>query len=163
MIAMLVVGCVLLLVFAVWDFRFAKRPVVALRFLRNRAVLAASWIGFFDFVCFLSLLSRSAVLIDLQVSFYLTSTYLYSFVLVVKPWYVFALFHRLHANLPPRRFRSLVDANYFSSCVSVALTVFGICAGVYMRFAHRYKWLLVVGLVIRLAYVFSLSCLKAVC
>ncbi|THH28555.1 hypothetical protein EUX98_g5621 [Antrodiella citrinella] len=113
-IAMLVVGVVLLFVFGGWDFKMAKFPVIALRFLKNRAVLAAAWIGFFDFV-----------------SFYLTNTYLFSFVLVVKPW-------------------PLINATYFSSCISVALTVFGICAGVYMRFAQRYKWLLVVGLVIRL-------------
>lgn len=50
MIAMLVVGCVLFFVFAVWDLRFASRPVIAWRFLRNRSVLFAAWIGFFDFV-----------------------------------------------------------------------------------------------------------------
>ncbi|TCD63466.1 hypothetical protein EIP91_005375 [Steccherinum ochraceum] len=114
-IAMLVVGCVLCLVFGVWDFRFAKRPVVALRFLKNRAVVASSWAGFFDFV-----------------SGSLTTTYLYSFVLVVKPW-------------------SLINTNYFASCANVSLCVFGICGGIYMRFAHRYKWLLVVSHVIRLA------------
>ena len=69
MIAMLVVGVILLGVFAGWDFKLAKRPVVALRYIKNRAVLAAAWIGFLDFV-----------------SFYLTNTYLFSFVLVVKPW-----------------------------------------------------------------------------
>ena len=50
MIAMLVVGVFLLAVFAIWDLRFAKRPVVAPRFLRNRGVVLAAWIGFFDFV-----------------------------------------------------------------------------------------------------------------
>lgn len=70
-IAMLVVGLVSLALFAVWDLRFARRPVIARRFLGNVSVLGAAWIGFFDFV-----------------SFYLTFTYLYSFVLVVKPWSV---------------------------------------------------------------------------
>ena len=50
MIAMLVIGCVLLCLFAVWDLRFASRPVIAPRFLRNRSVVFASLIGFFDFV-----------------------------------------------------------------------------------------------------------------
>ncbi|KAI0781782.1 drug:h+ antiporter [Abortiporus biennis] len=113
-IAMLVVGCVLLPIFGVWDFRFAKRPVVAWRFIKNRGVIGAAWIGFFDFV-----------------SFYLTNTYLFSFVYVVKPW-------------------SLVDMNYFSQTQTVALTVFGILSGLGMRFLHRYKYLLVGGLCIRL-------------
>ncbi|KAI0092894.1 drug:h+ antiporter [Irpex rosettiformis] len=113
-IAMLVVGIVLLFVFAGWDIRFATRPVMPGRFLRNRAFVAASWIGFLDFV-----------------SFYLTNTYLYSFILVVKPW-------------------PLLHATYFSSTQTVALTIFGIMAGGIMTFTRRYKWLLVVGLCIRL-------------
>ncbi|PSS03712.1 hypothetical protein PHLCEN_2v3966 [Hermanssonia centrifuga] len=113
-IAMLVIGIVLLFVFSVWETWFAKRPVVPLRFLRNRSFIGAAWIGFFDFV-----------------SFYLTNTYLYSFVLVVKPW-------------------SLINVTYFTSTQTVALTVFGIMAGVIMRFTHRYKWLLFTGLCIRL-------------
>jgi len=102
-------------VFAIWDLYYASRPVIAPRFVRNRSVVCASLIGFFDFV-----------------SFYLTFTYLYSFVLVVKPW-------------------SLVNATYFIQTQSVALTFFGIIAGVSMRFLHRYKYVLVVGLTIRLA------------
>ncbi|KAH7919716.1 MFS general substrate transporter [Leucogyrophana mollusca] len=113
-IAMLAVGVVLLAVFVFWDLYIAKHPVIAPRFLRNRSVVFASLIGFFDFV-----------------SFYLTFTYLYSFVLVVKPW-------------------SLVDATYFIQTQSVALTFFGILAGVTMRFLRGYKHVLVVGLSIRL-------------
>ena len=50
MIAMLVCGWVLLPVFALWDIKYAKRPVIAQRFLFNRTVVCAAWIGFFDFV-----------------------------------------------------------------------------------------------------------------
>lgn len=114
-IAMLVMGVVLLAVFGIWDLCFASRPVIAPRFVRNRSVVCAALIGFFDFM-----------------SFYLTFTYLYSFVLVVKPW-------------------SLVNATYFIQAQSVALTFFGIIAGVSMRFLHRYKYVLVIGLVVRLA------------
>ncbi|KAG2353161.1 major facilitator superfamily domain-containing protein [Suillus spraguei] len=114
-IAMLVVGVVLLAVFAVWDLRYASEPVIAARFVRNRSVVCAALIGFFDFM-----------------SFFLTFTYLYSFVLVVKPW-------------------SLVNAMYFVQVQSVALTFFGMLAGLSMRFLHRYKYVLVIGLVIRLA------------
>lgn len=84
------------------------------RFLKNRAFVAASWIGFLDFV-----------------SFYLTNTYLYSFILVVKPW-------------------PLLHVTYFSSTQTVALTIFGIMAGGIMTLTRRYKWLLVIGLCIRL-------------
>ncbi len=49
-IAMLLLGFILLFVFALWDFRYAKRPVVALRFVKNRSILGAAWIGFLDFV-----------------------------------------------------------------------------------------------------------------
>ncbi|KIP10562.1 hypothetical protein PHLGIDRAFT_115319 [Phlebiopsis gigantea 11061_1 CR5-6] len=114
MIAMIVVGCVLLFVYIGWETWFAKRPVMPTRFLKNRAFIGASWIGFFDFV-----------------SFYLTNTYLYSFIIVVKPW-------------------SLVDATYFTETQTVALTFFGICGGLIMRLTGRYKWMLVVGLCIRL-------------
>lgn len=57
--------------------------------------------------------------------------YLFSFVLVVKPW-------------------SQLDAQYFMSTQTVALTVFGIMAGAIMLYVRRYKPFLVVGLVIRL-------------
>ncbi|KAH9846877.1 drug:h+ antiporter [Lenzites betulinus] len=114
MIAMIVIGCVLLPVFALWDIYFAKRPVIARRFLTNPSVVFAAWIGFFDFF-----------------SFYMSFTYLYSFVLVTKPW-------------------SLINATYFSQTQTVALTVFGITAGFGMRYIRRYKWILFTGLCIRL-------------
>lgn len=52
---MLVIGVVLLVVFAIWELHFASRPVIAPRFVRNRSVVCASLIGFFDFVSFCSL------------------------------------------------------------------------------------------------------------
>ncbi|KIN99039.1 hypothetical protein M404DRAFT_16569 [Pisolithus tinctorius Marx 270] len=114
-IAMLIVGVVLLGVFAYWDIRVAKIPVFAPRFMRNTSVIIAALIGFFDFM-----------------SFYLTYTYLYSFVLVVKPW-------------------SLVNATYFMQAQSVALTFSGIIAGICMRYFHRYKYVLITGLIVRFA------------
>ncbi|CAE6385752.1 unnamed protein product [Rhizoctonia solani] len=114
MIAMLTVGPLLLIAFGIHEWKFAAHPIVPMRFLRNKAVVGAALIGFFDFV-----------------SFYLTFSYLYSFVFVVKGW-------------------ELRYLNYFSSTQTVALTVFGIIAGTIMRATHRYKWMLVVGLFIRL-------------
>lgn len=49
-IATLSLGLVLLLLFGVWDLRYAPRPVIAPRFVRNRSVVFASCVGFFDFV-----------------------------------------------------------------------------------------------------------------
>ncbi|KAI0353438.1 drug:h+ antiporter [Trametes cingulata] len=114
MIATLVLGWVLLPVFALWDIRYAKRPVIARRFLFNRTVVCAAWIGFFDFL-----------------SYFLTYTYLSSFVLVTKPW-------------------SMTSVFYFGQVQTLGLTFFGIIAGVLMRFLHRYKWILFSGLCIRL-------------
>ncbi|KAI6000943.1 hypothetical protein EDC04DRAFT_2791361 [Pisolithus marmoratus] len=102
-IAMLIIGVALLGVFAYWDIRVAKVPVMAPRFVRNRSVVLAAFIGFFDFM-----------------SFYLTYTYLYSFVLVVKPW-------------------SLVNATYFMQVQSGALTFSGIYVlviGLIVRFVR---------------------------
>ncbi|KAG8793831.1 hypothetical protein FRC12_001461 [Ceratobasidium sp. 428] len=114
MIAMLTVGPILLILFGIYEWKFASHPIVPMKFLRNKAVVGAALIGFFDFV-----------------SFYLTFSYLYSFVFVVKGW-------------------ELRYLNYFSSTQTVALTVFGILAGIIMRATHRYKWMLVTGLTIRL-------------
>jgi len=115
MIAMLVVGFVLTILFAFYEVLFAKRPVITSRFWGNKAVVAACTIGFFDFV-----------------SYYLTYTYLFSFIVVTKDW-------------------SQVDINYFSNTQTIALTIFGIVGGVVMRLTHRYKYLLIIGLIIRLA------------
>ncbi|THH07782.1 hypothetical protein EW145_g3143 [Phellinidium pouzarii] len=97
-----------------WDLKVASRPVIAPRFVRNRSVVLASLIGFIDFF-----------------SYYLTYVYLYSFVLVVKPW-------------------STLDATYFMQTQTIALTIFGCVAGVIMWWTRRYKFVLVGGLVIRL-------------
>ncbi|KAG8996659.1 hypothetical protein FRB94_008156 [Tulasnella sp. JGI-2019a] len=114
MIAMLVIGPILLIAFIFWELRFAKEPVVAWRFLRNRNIVGATLIGFFDFV-----------------SFYISYLYLYSFIVVTKPW-------------------SLTNLGYLSITQSVALTFFGICCGVIMAYLRIWKVLLIVGLSIRL-------------
>ena len=66
----------------------------------------------------------------MQVSFYISFLYLFVFVVVVKPW-------------------SLVNANYFMSTQTVALTLFGIVAGFSMVYLRRYKIIVIVGLAIR--------------
>ena len=49
-IAMIVVGCVLLATFFVYDTGFAKVPILSKQFIKNKSIVAASWIGFLDFV-----------------------------------------------------------------------------------------------------------------
>lgn len=115
MIAMIVLGPIFLIAFAIYEWKFSPKPLAPGRFLRNPSVVIASLIGFFDFV-----------------SFYLTYAYLYSFVYITQPSW------------------SVRELTYFANTQSVALTVFAIMAGVIMRFTHRFKWLLVFGLVVRL-------------
>jgi hypothetical protein len=45
MVAMLVIGPILLIIFGYWELNWAKEPVVAWRFLKNRNVVAAALIG----------------------------------------------------------------------------------------------------------------------
>lgn len=86
---MIVVGCVVLCLFIVWDSYFARHPICPRRFLKNRAFQAAIWISFFDFVSSIFDVVIFAILMrHRQVSFYISNVYLYSFVYVVKPWYV---------------------------------------------------------------------------
>ncbi|PVF93334.1 MFS general substrate transporter [Serendipita vermifera] len=66
-IAMIVVGPIIIILFGVYEAKFAKFPIIPAHILKNKAVMAASLIGFFDFI-----------------SFYLTFLYLYSFIYVTK-------------------------------------------------------------------------------
>ncbi len=45
MIAMLALGPIFLALFVFWEYKFAKEPVVAWRFLKNRNVVGAALIG----------------------------------------------------------------------------------------------------------------------
>ncbi|KAF9065856.1 drug:h+ antiporter [Rhodocollybia butyracea] len=65
------------------------------------------------------------------VSFYLQYTYQYSFIFVTRDW-------------------SVVNQNYFAYTQSLSLTVFGILAGFVQAYTRRTKWLLTIGLCIRL-------------
>jgi len=47
---MIVVGGVLFFTFVVYDTKFAKVPILSKQFIKNKSIVAASWIGFLDFV-----------------------------------------------------------------------------------------------------------------
>ncbi|GJN94076.1 hypothetical protein Rhopal_007140-T1 [Rhodotorula paludigena] len=66
------------------------------------------------------------------VSFYLQYTFQYTFISVTKDW-------------------SIADQGYFAYTQTLALTFAAICAGFFQLYFRRTKWLLVGGLVVRLA------------
>ena len=82
-------------------------------------------------------------------SYYLTFTYLYAFIVVVKPWYVVANSQMSHYAEASIHVRTIVEVNYFMQAQTVALTLFGIIAGLGMLYLRRYKIMLLIGLVIR--------------
>jgi hypothetical protein len=88
MISPLVIGICLLPVFVVYEWKVARYPIIPRRFVTNRSVVIAMLIGSFDFVCSSHPLIPCSLPDTPQISFYLSFTYLYSFVYVVKPWYV---------------------------------------------------------------------------
>ncbi|KAJ9093910.1 hypothetical protein QFC19_008142 [Naganishia cerealis] len=66
---MLLTGLVLFPIFCWYETKFPRLPLVPYRFLRNKSILGACLIGFFDFV-----------------SFYLQYTNLYNFIYVTQDW-----------------------------------------------------------------------------
>ena len=74
-----------------------------------------------------------------QLSFFLTFTYLPSFVLVTKEWYVRYTPSWADVFAYDVFFRSKTNVFYFGQAQTVGLTVFGIVGGIIMRFTQRYK------------------------
>ncbi|KAJ7510037.1 major facilitator superfamily domain-containing protein [Mycena galericulata] len=103
MLSMFLLGIILIPIFALWDFKWAKYPVLPVRFVVNRSVVGASLIGAFDFM-----------------AFYLTFTYLYSFIVVVKDW-------------------KLINTTYFMQTQMAVMTICGILTGIHMHVFQRYK------------------------
>lgn len=108
-------GMIFLALFAFWEKNYAESPVIAPAFVKNKAVIITALIGFCDFA-----------------SFYLTYTYLLSFILVVKDW-------------------ELIATNNFMQLQGMMMTLCGIGAGIVMAQRQQYKHVLVGGLSIRLA------------
>lgn len=54
-ISMIVFGVVLLVVFFIWDTKYAQKPFVPYRMIRERTVIAACFIGLVDFVAYAAL------------------------------------------------------------------------------------------------------------
>ncbi|WVQ84554.1 hypothetical protein IAT38_006708 [Cryptococcus sp. DSM 104549] len=69
MIAMLVTGPVILIIFGIYEIRFAPKPLMTRRILFNRAVIASIIIGSFS-----------------QLASAVRNTYFFSYITVIKPW-----------------------------------------------------------------------------
>ncbi|WWC91110.1 uncharacterized protein L201_006051 [Kwoniella dendrophila CBS 6074] len=113
LIAMFVVGGILMIVFTVWELRFAKHPIMPRRIL-NKSLICSCVIDF-----------------SYYLSGYIHSTYYLSWVYVVVDW-------------------SARDYAFFSNITTVGLCLFGVVAGLIQRYTHRYKYLQVTGLLLRI-------------
>ena len=108
-----VLGAILLAIFGWWETK-APAPILPYQFLKNRAVVCVCVVGVLDFA-----------------SFYISWTYLSSFVQVIKGW-------------------DQTRTGYFASTQNVTSTLTGILVGSLMALTRRFKTLLVAGLVVRL-------------
>lgn len=112
-IGMIVTGFVLLIILGFYEWLVAPQPILVKRFLKSKDVMFPALIAFFDFV-----------------SFYLSWSSAYYFVVILKNW-------------------GTQDALYFSNAQSLCLTVFGIAAGAANYIFRRYKWSMVFAAAVR--------------
>ncbi|KAK0541209.1 hypothetical protein OC835_000301 [Tilletia horrida] len=108
-----ILGLVLLVAFIKWE-AFVKEPLLPLRFFTNKTVVLVCLIGIADFG-----------------SFFLSWSFLSSFVQVVKGW-------------------DQTQTGWFASTQNVTSTAQGILVGLIMTRQRRFKRILVWGVVIRL-------------
>ncbi|SPO26103.1 related to siderophore iron transporter mirc [Ustilago trichophora] len=105
-------GVGLLVVFGWWETR-ASVPILPYQFLTNSAVVCTCVVGVLDFA-----------------SFYISWTFLSSFVQILKGW-------------------DQTKTGYFATTQNVTSTITGIVVGSLMAMTRRYKMLLMIGLVVR--------------
>ncbi|GAC98148.1 major facilitator super [Pseudozyma hubeiensis SY62] len=106
-------GAGLLVAFGWWETR-ASVPILPYQFLANSAVVCTCVVGVLDFA-----------------SFYISWTFLSSFVQILKGW-------------------DQTKTGYFATTQNVTSTITGIVVGSLMAMTRRYKMLLMIGLVTRL-------------
>jgi len=106
-------GVGLLVLFGWWETR-ASVPILPYQFLTNTAVVCTCVVGVLDFA-----------------SFYISWTFLSSFVQILKGW-------------------DQTRTGYFATTQNVTSTITGIIVGSLMAMTRRYKALLMIGLVVRL-------------
>ncbi|KAL0569960.1 hypothetical protein V5O48_012001 [Marasmius crinis-equi] len=114
MIAMMVVGGVILILFVFFERFVAKQPIVPRRLLLNRTFMCAAGIDL------LYMLAGQ-----------LRGLYFSSFIYIVEDW-------------------SVRDWTYFNNTMTICLCIFGVVAGLIFRWTHRYKFLQILGLCVKI-------------
>lgn len=114
MIAMVVVGGILLILYFTYNSLWAPYPSMPIRVLKNKTFLCAVIIDFFY-----------------MLSDGVGNLFFPSYTLIVKDW-------------------SVQDWTYFNNAMTVCLCVFSILAGAIHRITHRYKYLQVFGICIKI-------------
>ncbi|EPX71648.1 siderophore-iron transporter Str3 [Schizosaccharomyces octosporus yFS286] len=114
MIAMMVVGGVILIIYALYELYLAPYPSCPRRILFNKTFMMAIIIDFFYYF-----------------AGYIQSLYQTSYTYIIKDW-------------------SYRNWSYFSNIMTVSLCFFGLFAGVIQRITHRYKYLQIIGLAIKI-------------
>jgi hypothetical protein len=111
---MIAVGGALLILFFIYEWLWAAKPIMTRRIFKNRTFQLAVTLDIFYFM-----------------SGSLRSLYYSSYVYVIKDW-------------------TSVEWGYFNNISTFCLTLFGISAGLVLRYTHRYKMLQIGGNCIRL-------------
>ncbi|EPY52325.1 siderophore-iron transporter Str3 [Schizosaccharomyces cryophilus OY26] len=114
MIAMIIVGGIILIIFGLYELFLAPYPLCPRRILFNKTFMMAVVIDFFYYF-----------------GGYIQSLYQNTYIWIIKDW-------------------SYRDLSYFSNIMTVALCLFGLLAGVIHRSTHRYKFLQIIGLAIKI-------------
>ncbi|KAG7087766.1 hypothetical protein E1B28_013707 [Marasmius oreades] len=114
MIAMMVVGGIILILFALYERFLAAKPIMPRRLLLNKTFMCAAGIDFFYFM-----------------AGQLRGLYFSSFIYIVEEW-------------------SIKNWTYFNNTMTICLCVFGVVAGLILRWTHRYKTLQIIGLCIKI-------------
>lgn len=126
-VAMIVIGCVCLVVYPFWDTntRLAPRPLLSLHLLKERTVLAGCGIAFFYFSkC---PVKKHQINLTKEVAFYLSvQPYFYSYLQVVQG-------------------ESIVAAGHVTQTFSFTSTVASIVVSFFIKYTRHYKYFITAG------------------
>ncbi|KAK1227971.1 hypothetical protein PQX77_009018 [Marasmius sp. AFHP31] len=114
LIAMMVVGGIILILFVLFERFVAKNPIVPRRLLLNKTFMCAAGIDCLYFM-----------------AGQLRGLYFSSFIYIVEEW-------------------NIRDWTYFNNTMTLCLCIFGVVAGLIFRWTHRYKFLQIIGLCIKI-------------
>lgn len=134
MITMVVVGCICLVAFPLWESssRLAPRPFLSLRLFNNRTVVAGCTIGFFYFGKLLMTSWRASFILTRKAVFYTSvQPYFYSYLQVVQN-------------------DSVTAAGHITQTFTFTSTVSSIVTGLFIKYTHHYEYFITAGAAIYL-------------